>query len=65
MLTPRRTYFWAIIPALLCGRIADRVPNMRGNMIIFNAICIIIGTAMYSQLPNAQRAARFAGLFIA
>jgi hypothetical protein len=38
---------------------------MRGLMIIFNAICIIVGTAMYSQLPNNQRAARFAGLFIA
>ncbi|KLT43898.1 MFS general substrate transporter [Cutaneotrichosporon oleaginosum] len=65
MLLGTPTYFWAIIPALICGRVADRIPNMRGLMIIFNAICIIVGTAMYSQLPAAQRAARFAGLFIA
>lgn len=65
MLLGTPTYFYAIIPALICGRLADRVPNLRGALIIFNAICIIIGTAMYSRLGNSQKAARFVGLFIA
>ncbi|BEI80882.1 hypothetical protein CcaverHIS002_0200420 [Cutaneotrichosporon cavernicola] len=65
MLLGTPTYVYAIIPGVICGGIADRIPKMRGNMIIFNAICIIVGTAMYSQLPAAQRGARFAGLFIA
>ncbi|GMK56332.1 hypothetical protein CspeluHIS016_0301720 [Cutaneotrichosporon spelunceum] len=65
MLLGTPAYFYAIIPAVVCGRIADRIPHMRGNMILFNAVCIIVGTAMYSQLPSNQRAARFVGIFIA
>lgn len=65
MLLGTPAYFWAIIPALTCGRLADKVPNMRGYMIMFNAACILVGTAMYSQLDKSQRAARFAGIFLA
>lgn len=65
MLLGTPAYFWAIIPALSCGRIADKVPRMRGYMVMFNSACIIVGTAMYSQLDKSQRAARFAGIFLA
>ncbi|TXT08878.1 hypothetical protein VHUM_03006 [Vanrija humicola] len=58
-------YFWALVPAIICGRIADRIPGTRGAVLIFNSCCIIAGTAMYSRLPATMRAARFAGIFLA
>jgi nitrate/nitrite transporter NarK len=65
MLLGTPAYFWALIPAIVCGRIADRVKNARAAVIIFNAVCVLAGTAMYSQLPMSQKAARFAGIFLA
>lgn len=32
---------------------------------MFNSVCVIAGTAMYSRLPLSQKAARFAGIFLA
>jgi MFS family permease len=61
MLLGTPAYFWALIPSLICGRMADRVKGTRAYVIIFNSICLIVGTAMYSQLDKAHRAARFAG----
>ncbi|GMK56062.1 hypothetical protein CspeluHIS016_0211180 [Cutaneotrichosporon spelunceum] len=58
-------YFWAIIPAVVCGKIADKVPNTRALMVMFNAACILIGTAMYSKIHPSQKNARFAGIFLA
>jgi nitrate/nitrite transporter NarK len=44
---------------------SDRIRGMRSIMICFNAICLIIGTCMYSQLEKTQKAARYAGIFLA
>jgi len=65
MLLGTPAYFWSLIPAITCGRIADRVRGARAAVIIFNAICVIVGTAMYSQLPLKQKAARYVGIFFA
>ncbi|BEI84447.1 hypothetical protein CcaverHIS002_0410510 [Cutaneotrichosporon cavernicola] len=56
---------WSVIPALVTGYIADKFRHMRAAVVIFSAICIIVGTAMYSQLGANQKVARYAGIFIA
>lgn len=56
---------WAFVPALGTAYLADRVPNARGWCVAFNALCVIIGTCMYSQLPMSQKAARYVGIFFA
>jgi sugar phosphate permease len=58
-------YFWAIIPAVVCGKIADKYRGTRAFMVMINAACILIGTCMYAKLPIAQKNARFAGIFFA
>ncbi|TXT05348.1 uncharacterized protein COLE_06668 [Cutaneotrichosporon oleaginosum] len=58
-------YVWAAIPALSSAFLADNVRNCRSVAVAFNATCVIVGTAMYSQLPLSQKAARYAGVFIA
>jgi nitrate/nitrite transporter NarK len=58
-------YVWAAIPALSTAFLADRVRNCRGVAVTINALCVIMGTAMYSQLPATQKAARYAGVFLA
>lgn len=56
---------WSVIPALITAYIADKYPNTRAAVVIFSGICLIVGTAMYSQLPASQRVARYAGIFLA
>jgi hypothetical protein len=58
-------YFYALAPSLISARIADSVKGARAWVIVFNAVCIIAGTAMYSQLDKSMKAARFAGIFLA
>ncbi|BEI85743.1 hypothetical protein CcaverHIS002_0600300 [Cutaneotrichosporon cavernicola] len=58
-------YFWAIFPAIICGKIADKYRGTRAFMVMFNAACILIGTGMYAKLPASQKNARFAGIFLA
>lgn len=58
-------YFWAIIPSVISGRVADKVKGARSWVIVFNATCLLIGTCMYSQLDKSQKGARFAGIFLA
>lgn len=65
MLISTPCYVWALVPSLVCGRIADSVPRTRAMVVIFNTLCLIVGTCMYSQLPSGQKAARFAGIFLA
>jgi peptidoglycan/LPS O-acetylase OafA/YrhL len=45
--------------------LSDRVKNLRAAVIIFNAACVIIGTAMFAKLPVSQQVARYVGVFIA
>lgn len=56
---------WAILPSLGCAYFADRIKGVRALAVMFNAGCIIMGTAMYSQLPVSQKAARYVGVFFA
>lgn len=58
-------YVWAAIPAIATATLADRVKNCRGVAITINATLLIVGTAMYSHLPMKQKAARYAGVFLA
>jgi nitrate/nitrite transporter NarK len=57
-------YVYAALPALATAFLSDKVPNCRSVAIAFNACMLITGTAMYSQLPLTQKAARYAGVFI-
>lgn len=56
---------WSVIPALITAWMADRYRNMRAAVIIFSAVCLVVGTAMYSQLGADQMVARYAGIFLA
>lgn len=65
MLLGTPTNVYAFIPALSTAYIADKVKNARAYVVMFNALFVIIGTCMYSQLPLSQKAARYAGVFLA
>ncbi|KLT43192.1 MFS general substrate transporter [Cutaneotrichosporon oleaginosum] len=56
---------YAFIPSLGTAYLADRYRNARGWCVVFNALCVILGTCMYSQLPMPQKAARYVGVFFA
>lgn len=56
--------FWALFPALFTAWVSDRY-KLRGQMVMLNAAQIIIGVAMFSQLPKQQKAARYVGVFFA
>jgi dipeptide/tripeptide permease len=56
---------WSVIPALITAYIADKYRHMRAAVIVFSGICLIVGTAMYSQLGATQKVARYAGIFLA
>jgi sugar phosphate permease len=58
-------YFWALIPALGCARLSDRLNGTRGFSVAINSFSVVLGTAMFSQIPVSQKAARFVGIFIA
>lgn len=57
-------YAWVPIPAMATAYLSDRY-HQRALAIALNSIQVIVGTAMYSQLPASKMAARYAGVFIA
>lgn len=57
-------YVWCIVPCVFVSIFSDKT-KMRAVAICFNALLLIIGTAMYSQLSLEQKAARYAGIFLA
>ena len=57
-------YVWCVIPAIATAMLSDKYRH-RAAAICFNATCLIVGTAMYSQLPATKKAARYAGVFLA
>jgi MFS family permease len=57
-------YVWCIVPCVAVSMFSDKT-RMRAAGISFNAICLIVGTCMYSQLPIGQKAARYTGIFLA
>lgn len=56
-------YVWAVIPAVASGYLSDRT-QIRSIWIVFNALCAIMGLALFSFLPNANTAGRYAGVFL-
>lgn len=55
---------WGIFPGIVIAWACDRT-HQRALGIIFNATLVIVGTCMFSQLPNEQQVARYAGVFLA
>lgn len=49
------SYVWPAIPALAMGFVADHYRNGSAFMVAFNVTMMVVRTAMYSQLPAAQR----------
>ena len=55
-------YFYAVLPVLLSSYLADRL-RLRAPIIIFNALCLIIGFCLLGFSTNTS--ARYAGTFLA
>jgi MFS family permease len=55
-------YYYAVIPVLLSSYLADKY-RMRGPIIIFNALCLIVGFAMLG-FPS-QPTVRYIGTYLA
>ncbi|BEI81739.1 hypothetical protein CcaverHIS002_0208990 [Cutaneotrichosporon cavernicola] len=58
-------YVWAVVPALAHAYFADKYRNMRAWMILSGCLQSILGTILYSQLPEHLKAGRYAGTFLA
>lgn len=54
---------WGIIPGIIIAWWTDKT-HQRAAGIIFNALLVIVGTCMFSQLGNDQKVARYAGIFL-
>lgn len=55
-------YYYAVIPVIITSVIADRIA-LRGPMIIFNALCLIVGMCMLGFPSNV--AVRYTGVLFA
>jgi sugar phosphate permease len=55
-------YYYAVIPVLLSSLVSDRF-RIRGPVIIFNCICLIVGFCMLGFASNVT--ARYIGTFLA
>lgn len=55
-------YYYAVIPVLLSSLVGDRL-RLRGPVIVFNAVCLIVGFAMLG-FPS-QVTVRYIGTFLA
>lgn len=58
-------HVWGLVPSFLSAWIADKYKNMRAWVIVANTMLVVLGTAMYSQLPMSEKVARYAGVFLA
>jgi hypothetical protein len=65
MLLGTPAHVWGLVPSFASAYVADKYKGMRAWVICANALLVIIGTCMYSQLPLSQKAARYAGIFLA
>lgn len=54
---------WMMIQTITLAFIADRTKG-RSQVVIFNALVMITGTMVYSQLPKSQKGARYFGVFV-
>lgn len=55
-------YYWAVVPVIITSYIADRL-TIRGPIIIFNALCLIVGMCMLGFPSNV--AVRYVGVLFA
>lgn len=55
-------YYWAVIPVIITSFFADRL-MIRGPIIIFNALCLIVGMCMLGFSSNV--AVRYVGVLLA
>lgn len=55
-------YYWAVVPVIVTSFIADRL-TIRGPIIIFNALCLIVGMCMLGFPSNV--AVRYVGVMFA
>lgn len=51
---------WMMIQTIALAFLADRT-KWRSQVFIFNALVMITGTMVYSQLPMSQKGARYFG----
>lgn len=58
-------YVWAIVPAMGQAFVADKVKHCRAWMILCGCAQVIVGTCLYSQLPESAKAGRYIGTFLA
>ncbi len=58
-------YVWAVVPAMVHAYFADKFKNMRAWMMLSGCLQCILGTILYSQLPESMKAGRYAGTFLA
>lgn len=61
-------YVWVFFPAMAGAYFSDWLAGptrmVRGPVVSFHAACIVVGIAMFSQLPQNQVAARYVGVFL-
>lgn len=57
-------YVFTIIPAIPTAYIADKC-HARAYTIMFNALMLLVGTVIYTQVPVTQKGARYFGVFLA
>lgn len=58
-------YVWAVLPAMGMAYGADRLKNCRAWMMLLGCAQSIIGTMLYSHLPESNKAGRYIGTFLA
>lgn len=58
-------YVYAVLPAMFQAAMADRVKNCRAWMMLLGCAQSIIGTMLYSHLPESYKAGRYVGTFLA
>ncbi|PTU23836.1 hypothetical protein P175DRAFT_07397 [Aspergillus ochraceoroseus IBT 24754] len=57
-------YYWSIIPVLFTSLIGDTY-QLRGPLITFNALCLIVGFLMFGLPASTQVTVRYIGTFLA
>lgn len=56
-------YVWSVIPAMVSARISDKY-RVRGPVVIFNTICLVVGASIFWKLGMNQKGARLFGVFL-
>lgn len=57
-------YVWSVIPAMVSARLSDHF-RVRGPVLLFNTICLVVGATIFWKLPLSQKGARLFGVFLA